>query len=249
MRRFDHTTIFVLIAGTYTRILAARAARHPGRRDPDLGVRGRSPVRCSNWCGSSPRVARRGHVYLDRLDRVVAIPGLVDRSQNLRRRGVGARRHPLRRWWRVFYWRKRPDPMPRIFGYHELFHLLVIAAAWLQYLVVAFWTVWSTRLRGSGGGIRRVPRARAGRIDETEPPCRSGPVRPGNPDQDHVFRVDGQVVSCLRVGEPCKLHDRTTSGIENDPFDVFNVAEDAVPVSGHDDYLRRGGRGRQLALA
>jgi hemolysin III len=41
----------------------------------------------------------------------------------------------------VIYARKRPDPAPSVFGYHELFHLLVIAAATLQYLVVAVWIV------------------------------------------------------------------------------------------------------------
>jgi len=39
----------------------------------------------------------------------------------------------------VIYARKGPDPVPSVFGYHELFHALVIAAAALQYLVVAFW--------------------------------------------------------------------------------------------------------------
>lgn len=33
---------------------------------------------------------------------------------------------------------QRPDPWPRVFGYHEIFHLFVIAAATLHYLLVAF---------------------------------------------------------------------------------------------------------------
>jgi hemolysin III len=37
--------------------------------------------------------------------------------------------------------RKRPDPLPTVFGYHELFHLLVVLAAALQYAVVAFWVL------------------------------------------------------------------------------------------------------------
>jgi hemolysin III len=41
----------------------------------------------------------------------------------------------------VIYARKRPDPAPKVFGYHEVFHLLVIAAAALQYAVVAFWVL------------------------------------------------------------------------------------------------------------
>jgi hemolysin III len=37
----------------------------------------------------------------------------------------------------VVYARRRPDPFPAVFGYHELFHALVIAAVAVQYTVVA----------------------------------------------------------------------------------------------------------------
>src|SRR4051812_24525398 len=36
---------------------------------------------------------------------------------------------------------RRPDPYPTVFGYHEIFHLLVVVAVALQYSVVAFWVV------------------------------------------------------------------------------------------------------------
>jgi hemolysin III len=39
----------------------------------------------------------------------------------------------------VVYAVRRPDPVPTVFGYHELFHSLVIAAAALQCAVIAFW--------------------------------------------------------------------------------------------------------------
>jgi hemolysin III len=38
----------------------------------------------------------------------------------------------------VVYARRQPDPLPAIFGYHELFHALVVAAALCQYGAVAF---------------------------------------------------------------------------------------------------------------
>ncbi len=38
----------------------------------------------------------------------------------------------------VIYARERPNPLPGTFGYHELFHALVLAAAAIQYAVVAF---------------------------------------------------------------------------------------------------------------
>ena len=39
----------------------------------------------------------------------------------------------------VVYAARRPDPLPSVFGYHEVFHALVIVAAALQFAVVAFW--------------------------------------------------------------------------------------------------------------
>ena len=41
----------------------------------------------------------------------------------------------------IIYARRRPDPFPTIFGYHEIFHALVIAAVALQYAVVAFFVL------------------------------------------------------------------------------------------------------------
>jgi len=38
----------------------------------------------------------------------------------------------------VVYARERPDPLPAIFGYHEIFHALVIVAAACHYAVIAF---------------------------------------------------------------------------------------------------------------
>ena len=42
----------------------------------------------------------------------------------------------------IVYALRRPDPLPAVFGYHEIFHLLVIAAVALQYSVVAFWLIY-----------------------------------------------------------------------------------------------------------
>jgi hemolysin III len=41
----------------------------------------------------------------------------------------------------VIYARRRPDPYPRVFGYHELFHVLTVAAAACEYVVVAFYVL------------------------------------------------------------------------------------------------------------
>jgi hemolysin III len=39
----------------------------------------------------------------------------------------------------VVYATKRPNPWPRTFGFHEVFHALVIAAAALQFVAMAGW--------------------------------------------------------------------------------------------------------------
>lgn len=41
----------------------------------------------------------------------------------------------------VIYARRRPDPYPRVFGYHELFHVLTVAAVACEYVVVAFYVL------------------------------------------------------------------------------------------------------------
>jgi hemolysin III len=41
----------------------------------------------------------------------------------------------------VVYARQRPDPWPRTFGFHEIFHALVIAAAATQYTAVIGWVL------------------------------------------------------------------------------------------------------------
>jgi hemolysin III len=39
----------------------------------------------------------------------------------------------------LVYARGRPDPAPTVFGYHEVFHALVIAAAAVQFVAMAGW--------------------------------------------------------------------------------------------------------------
>jgi hemolysin III len=41
----------------------------------------------------------------------------------------------------VIYALRRPDPFPNVFGYHELFHALTIAAAGCMYAAVAFYVL------------------------------------------------------------------------------------------------------------
>jgi hemolysin III len=39
------------------------------------------------------------------------------------------------------YHRRRPDPYPSVFGYHEVFHLFVCAAATCQFAAIALFII------------------------------------------------------------------------------------------------------------
>ncbi len=41
----------------------------------------------------------------------------------------------------LVYATRRPDPVPAVFGYHEIFHALVVAAAAAHFAVVAFYAL------------------------------------------------------------------------------------------------------------
>jgi hemolysin III len=41
----------------------------------------------------------------------------------------------------IVYARRRPDPVPHVFGYHELFHVLTVAAVGCQYASIAFFVL------------------------------------------------------------------------------------------------------------
>jgi hemolysin III len=41
----------------------------------------------------------------------------------------------------IVYARRHPDPRPQVFGYHELFHVLTVAAVACEYVAVAFYVL------------------------------------------------------------------------------------------------------------
>ena len=41
----------------------------------------------------------------------------------------------------IIYARRRPNPLPAVFGYHELFHALTIVAVACQYVAIAFFII------------------------------------------------------------------------------------------------------------
>jgi hemolysin III len=43
----------------------------------------------------------------------------------------------------IVYARRRPNPLPAVFGYHELFHALTLVAVACQYVAIAFFVIRS----------------------------------------------------------------------------------------------------------
>jgi hemolysin III len=141
VRRLDHTMIFVLIAGSYTPfgllvlrgtlgtviLIAVWSAALAG------AVFKLVWIDAPGWLGAATYVLV-GWIAL------VALPELLERL-GIAAVGALALGGILYSVGAVIYAHKRPDPVPTVFGYHELFHLLVIVAAALQYAVVAFWVL------------------------------------------------------------------------------------------------------------
>ena len=139
MRRLDHSMIFVLIAGSYTPFavlvlhgplaVAILLAVWTGAL---LGVAFNLVWRnAPTWLRSALYVAL-GWIAVAAAPQLGAAIGLLGMTLV----ALGGILYTL---GAVVYAIKRPDPVPAVFGYHELFHLLVIAAAALQYAVIAFW--------------------------------------------------------------------------------------------------------------
>jgi hemolysin III len=141
MRRLDHAAIYLLIAGTYTPFgvlvlsgvwrwtilpivwggaVAAIALKlawvdAPGWLSAVLGIG-------LGWVGV---------IAFPQLWAHSGLAGLVPLLLGGLLYTVGA----------IVYARRRPDPVPAVFGYHELFHVLVVAAAACQYVAVAVYVL------------------------------------------------------------------------------------------------------------
>jgi hemolysin III len=141
LQRIDHSTIFVFIAATYTPI--AVIVLHGALVYVILGIA---------WVGAAAGVAfSLGWIHAPRTVHaasylilgwlaVIAIPQLVGELGvwPLVLLGAGGLLYSV---GAIIYARQRPDPWPRTFGFHEIFHALVIAAAAAQYAAVAGWVL------------------------------------------------------------------------------------------------------------
>jgi hemolysin III len=141
MRRLDHSMIFFLIAGTYTPFALLVL-------DGDLAT----VILIVVWAGALAGVLMK-LVWIDAPKALVAVtyvmlgwvavaafPTMIERlgvtASTLV--AVGGLLYTL---GALVYAFQRPDPAPSVFGYHEVFHALVILAAALQYAVIAFYVI------------------------------------------------------------------------------------------------------------
>ncbi len=135
MRRLDHSAIFVLIAGTFTpmclllpegRVLALSLVWSVAL----LGV-----LRAILWKSApKPLVAAISVAF-----GLGAVPILGHVGRAIGAGGVWliAGGGVLYITGAVIYALRRPNPSPRVFGYHEIFHALVVAASVCHYLAAA----------------------------------------------------------------------------------------------------------------
>ena len=137
MRRLDHSMIFVLIAGTYTPFALLAL-------DGTLAT----AILIVVWSGAIAGVVLQ-LVWVDAprlLSAIVylamgwvalaAFPQMIDKI-GITGTALVSAGGLLYTVGAVIYAFKRPNPVPTVFGYHEIFHALVIAAAALHYAVVA----------------------------------------------------------------------------------------------------------------
>jgi hemolysin III len=141
MRRLDHTMIFFLIAGTYTPfgLLVLDGALAVAILCAVWGGAVMGVVLNLVWIDSPKWVTALVYIAIGWVA-VVAFPELIS-ELGVAAVALVAVGGVLYTAGAVVYALKRPDPVPAVFGYHEIFHALVIAAAALQYAVIAFYVL------------------------------------------------------------------------------------------------------------
>ena len=141
MRRLDHAGIYLLIAGTYTPfgLLVLSGAW----RTTVLGIvwigAGLAIVQQLVWADAPKWLAAVLAVAIGWVG-VVAFPQLVAHAGSVGAALLAAG-GVLYTAGALVYTRRRPDPLPHVFGYHEVFHALTIVAVGSQYAGIAFFVL------------------------------------------------------------------------------------------------------------
>jgi hemolysin III len=141
LRRLDHAMIFVLIAGTYTPFAVLVL-------DEPLNV----VVMAGVWVGAAAGIlftllwsdapkwlTAAAYVSLGWFS-IIAMPEITERAGPgaLALLAAGGVAYTA---GAIVYARRRPDPHPATFGYHEIFHVLVVFAAAAHFAAVAAFAV------------------------------------------------------------------------------------------------------------
>lgn len=140
LARLDHAGIYLLIAGTYTPVGLLVLSHHWA-----------IPVLAIVWAGAGAAIVLKllrpsspkwvaaaialtlGWVGAAAFSQLLKlpVPGLVLLVAGGLFYSAGA----------IVYARRRPDPLPHLFGYHELFHAATLVAAGCQYGAVVFYVL------------------------------------------------------------------------------------------------------------
>jgi hemolysin III len=141
MRRLDHAGVYLLIAGTYTPVslLALAGAWRVVVLTIVWAGAAAAIILTFVWVSSPNWLAAAIGLALGWVA-VVALPQLVAglNPAAVILLVVGGLAYTA---GAVVYARRRPDPVPTVFGYHELFHALTIVAVACQYVAIAFFIV------------------------------------------------------------------------------------------------------------
>jgi hemolysin III len=141
MRRLDHSMIFFLIAGTYTPF--ALLVLNGPLADAILAVVWIGAIAGAIvemiWIDHPKWVAALIYMSLGWVA-AVAFPGMWQ-EMGLAGMLLVAAGGLLYTLGAVVYATQRPNPNPRVFGYHEVFHALVILAAAAHFSAIAFFAL------------------------------------------------------------------------------------------------------------
>jgi hemolysin III len=136
MRRLDHAAIFALIAGSAVPIALVGVGGMQGRSLLTVIIAGAmvGVVRCLLWITAPKWLSTILYVLVACL----SVPFLMDLKAGLGGTGltlllVGGL---IYIFGAVIYAVKRPNPWPHFFGYHEIFHILVVIAAAFHFVVI-----------------------------------------------------------------------------------------------------------------
>ena len=138
MRRLDHAAIFVLIAGGYTPLLSLIPGKDGSVSHTALivvwVVAALGMLKSVLWAHAPKWLTALMCVGLG----WTVIPAVIERAPIVGARGVGLLviSGVIYSVGAAVYALKRPNPAPKVFGYHEVFHALVVLASCTLFLHV-----------------------------------------------------------------------------------------------------------------